>query len=156
MCPPRPTRIMATVSAVSARGTVEMLNAPERANVSTDMPSQASNPSKLANDFADHRWRPRSSNRTKLRGSPFDSDPPHESTLYFSGYRIGRSMDEEASNRFEVHRTPDGKFYITSGAAIPVCTGTGSSVYFDEERDALEFLVEMIDIVTDRALGRTF
>jgi len=41
MCPPRPTRIMATVSAVSARGTVEMLNAPERAKVSTDMPSQA-------------------------------------------------------------------------------------------------------------------
>ena len=55
MCPPRPTRIMATVSAVSARGTVEMLNAPERATVSTDMPSQASNLSKLANDFADHR-----------------------------------------------------------------------------------------------------
>ena len=39
MCPPRPTRIMVTVSAVSARGTVEMLNAPERAKVSTDMPS---------------------------------------------------------------------------------------------------------------------
>jgi hypothetical protein len=55
MCPPRPARIMTTVSAVSARGTVEMLNAPERANVSTDMPSQAPNPSKLANDFADHR-----------------------------------------------------------------------------------------------------
>jgi len=81
MCPPRPTRIMATVSAVSARGTVEMLNAPERAKVSTDMPSQASNLSKLANDFADHRWRPRSSNTTKLRGSPFDGDPPHASTL---------------------------------------------------------------------------
>lgn len=61
-------------------------------------------------------------------------------------------MDEEASNRFEVHRTPNGKFYITSGAATPVCTGTGSLVYFDEERDALEFLVEVIDIVTDRAL----
>jgi hypothetical protein len=55
MCPPGPARIMTTVSAVSARGTVEMLNAPERANVSTDMPSQAPNPSKLANDFADHR-----------------------------------------------------------------------------------------------------
>ena len=66
------------------------------------------------------------------------------------------SMDEEASNRFEVQRTPDGKFYITSGTATPVCTGTGSLIYFDEERDALEFLVEMIDIVTDRALGRLF
>jgi hypothetical protein len=65
-------------------------------------------------------------------------------------------MDEGASNRFEVHRTPNGKFYITSGAAMPVCTGTGSLIYFDEERDALEFLVEMIDIVTDRALGRLF
>jgi hypothetical protein len=65
-------------------------------------------------------------------------------------------MDEEASNRFEVHRTPNGKFYITSGAATPICTGTGSLLYFDEERDALEFLVEMIDIVTDRALGRLF
>ena len=65
-------------------------------------------------------------------------------------------MDEEAPNRFEVHRTPNGKFYITSGAATPVRTGTGSLVYFDEERVALEFLVEMIDIVTDRALGRLF
>jgi hypothetical protein len=65
-------------------------------------------------------------------------------------------MDEEASNRFEIHRMPNGKFYITSGAATPICTGTGSVVYFDEERDALEFLVEMIDIVTDRALGRIF
>ena len=41
-------------------------------------------------------------------------------------------MDEEASNRFEVHRTPDGEFYITGGAATPVCMGTGSLVYFDE------------------------
>ena len=40
-------------------------------------------------------------------------------------------MDEVASNRFEVHRTPGGKFYITSGAATPACTGTGSLVYFD-------------------------
>ena len=65
-------------------------------------------------------------------------------------------MDEEASNRFEVRRTPNGKFYITSGAATPVCSGTESLVYFDEARDALEFLVKMIDIVTDRALGRLF
>jgi hypothetical protein len=65
-------------------------------------------------------------------------------------------MDEETSNRFEVHRTPNGRFYITSGAATPICAGTGSLVYFDKERDALEFLVEMIDIVTDRALGRLF
>ena len=55
-----------------------------------------------------------------------------------------------------MHRKPNGKFSITSGAATPVCTGTGSLVYFDEERDGLEFLVEMIDIVTDRALGRLF
>ena len=39
---------MTRVSAVSARGTVEILNAPERAKVSTDVPSQAPNPSKLA------------------------------------------------------------------------------------------------------------
>ena len=65
-------------------------------------------------------------------------------------------MDEEASNRFEVRRTSNGKFYIINGAATPVCTGTGSLVYFDKERDALEFMVEMIDIVTDRALGRLF
>jgi hypothetical protein len=91
MCPPRPARIMTTVSAVSARGTVEMLNAPERANVSTDMPSQAPNPSKLANNFADHSWRPRSSNTTKLCRSLFDGDPLHAPTLYFSSYRMGRS-----------------------------------------------------------------
>jgi hypothetical protein len=52
---------MTRVSAVSARGTVEMLNAPERAKVSTDVPSQAPNPSKLANDFADHGWRSQAS-----------------------------------------------------------------------------------------------
>jgi hypothetical protein len=57
MCPPGPARIMTTVSSVSAWGTVEMLNAPKRAKVSTDMPSQAPNSSKLANDFADHKWR---------------------------------------------------------------------------------------------------
>jgi hypothetical protein len=64
------------------------------------------------------------------------------------------SIDEAATNHFEVHRTPNGKFYITSGGATSICTGTGSVVYFDEEREALEFLVEMIDTVTDRALGR--
>jgi hypothetical protein len=47
MCPPRPARIMTRVSAVSARGTVEMLNAPKRAKVSTDVPSQALNPPSL-------------------------------------------------------------------------------------------------------------
>jgi hypothetical protein len=84
MCPPRPARIMTTMSAVSTRGTVEMLNAPERAKVSTDVPSQAPNPSQPANDFADHRWRPRSLNTTKLGTNLFDSDPPHAPTLYFS------------------------------------------------------------------------
>jgi len=38
MCPPKPMRTRTTVSAVAARGTVEMLNAPERAKVSTDVP----------------------------------------------------------------------------------------------------------------------
>jgi hypothetical protein len=47
MCPPRPARIMTRVSAVSARGTVEMLNASKRAKVSTDVPSQAPNPPSL-------------------------------------------------------------------------------------------------------------
>ena len=37
MCPPRPARTRTTMSAVAARGTVEMLNAPEWAKVSTDV-----------------------------------------------------------------------------------------------------------------------
>jgi hypothetical protein len=65
-------------------------------------------------------------------------------------------MDEEISNCFEVHRTPTGKFYIYQRGRHTICTGTGSLVYFDEERDAQDFLVEMIDIVTDQALGRLF
>jgi hypothetical protein len=64
-------------------------------------------------------------------------------------------MDEEATDGFEVRRAPNGKFYITRGAAA-ICTGTDSLLYFDEERDALEFLVELVDIETDLALGRLF
>jgi hypothetical protein len=40
VCPPRPARIKDYTSAVSARGTVEMLSAPEWVKVSTDRPSQ--------------------------------------------------------------------------------------------------------------------
>jgi hypothetical protein len=40
VCPPRPARTKDYTSAVSARGTVEMLSAPERVKVSTDRPSQ--------------------------------------------------------------------------------------------------------------------
>jgi hypothetical protein len=64
-------------------------------------------------------------------------------------------MDGEATSRFEVHRASNGKFYIASGATA-IRTEAGSLVYFDEERNALEFLIETIDIVTDRALGRLF
>jgi hypothetical protein len=30
----------------------------------------------------------------KFRGSPFDGDPPHASTLYFSSYKQALGMDE--------------------------------------------------------------
>lgn len=55
-------------------------------------------------------------------------------------------MDEEGSNCFKVHRMPKGKFYMTrQGEAI--CTRAGSLVYFETEREALEFLAEIGDIV---------
>jgi hypothetical protein len=55
-------------------------------------------------------------------------------------------MDEELSNRFEVHRAPSGKFFITRETRA-ICTRTGSLVYFEKEREALEFLAEVGDIV---------
>jgi hypothetical protein len=66
-----------------------MLNAPERAKVSTDVPSQAPNPPKLANTFADQQVAASVVDTTKLRGSLFDGDPPHAATQYFSSCRMG-------------------------------------------------------------------
>ena len=57
-----------------------------------------------------------------------------------------RNMDEGTSNCFAIHRAPNGKFYIAREARA-ICTRSGSLLYFEEERDALEFLAEIGDIV---------
>lgn len=56
-------------------------------------------------------------------------------------------MDEEGSDCFKVHRAPSGKFYMTREAEA-VCTRAGTLVYFETEREALEFMVEIGDTVT--------
>jgi hypothetical protein len=60
-------------------------------------------------------------------------------------------MDEEGSDCFEVHRAPSGKFYMTRHAEA-ICTRSGSPVYFETQREALEFLflAEIGDIVLHR------
>lgn len=55
-------------------------------------------------------------------------------------------MDEEGSDWFNVHRAPNGKFYMTRRDQ-PICTHTGSLCYFETEREALEFLTEIEDTV---------
>jgi hypothetical protein len=54
-------------------------------------------------------------------------------------------MDEEGADCFKVHRAPSGKFYMTRQAEA-ICTRAGSLVYFETEREALEFLAEIGDI----------
>jgi hypothetical protein len=57
-------------------------------------------------------------------------------------------MDGDAKNGrdcFKVHRAPSGKFYMTRQAEA-ICTRAGSLVYFETEREALEFLAEIGDI----------
>jgi RNase adaptor protein for sRNA GlmZ degradation len=55
-------------------------------------------------------------------------------------------MDEEGSDWFNVHHAPNGKFYMTRRDQ-PICTQTGLLRYFETEREALEFLAEIGDIV---------
>ena len=55
-------------------------------------------------------------------------------------------MDEDGSDWFNVHRMPNGKFYMTRRDQ-PVCTQTGLLRYFETERGALEFLAEIDDTV---------
>ena len=55
-------------------------------------------------------------------------------------------MDEEGSDFFTVRRAPNEQFYLTRKDQ-PVCTRAGALLYFSSEREALEFLAEIGDIV---------
>lgn len=55
-------------------------------------------------------------------------------------------MNQETSNRFQIRRAPNGKFYLTREARV-ICTRAGALLYFERENDALEFLAEIGDIV---------
>ena len=55
-------------------------------------------------------------------------------------------MDEEGSDFFSVRRAPNDRFYLTR-VDQPVCTRAGALLYFESEREALEFLAEIGDIV---------
>ena len=55
-------------------------------------------------------------------------------------------MDEEGSDFFSVRRAPNDRFYLTP-VDQPVCTRAGALLYFESEREALEFLAEIGDIV---------
>ena len=52
----------------------------------------------------------------------------------------------EVSTHFEVHRSPNGKFYMTREDKI-VRTRLGGVVLFDTEEDVIEFLAEVGDVV---------
>jgi hypothetical protein len=56
------------------------------------------------------------------------------------------AMDQQAADYFKVHRASNGKFYMTRKDQA-VCTRRGSPLYFETERDALEFLAEIGDIL---------
>ena len=55
-------------------------------------------------------------------------------------------MDEEVSDWFNVHHAPNGKFFMTRRDQ-PICTQTGLPLYFETEREALEFMAEISDNV---------
>ena len=55
-------------------------------------------------------------------------------------------MDEQGSDWFNVHHTPNGKFFMTRRDQ-PICTQTGLPLYFETEREALEFMAEISDNV---------
>jgi len=53
-------------------------------------------------------------------------------------------MDEQGSDWFNVHHAPNGKFFMTRRDQ-PICTQTGLPLYFETEREALEFMAEISD-----------
>jgi hypothetical protein len=53
----------------------------------------------------------------------------------------------QASTHFELHRSPNGKFYMIREDQI-VRTRLGGVVFFDTEQDAIEFMAEIGDVVT--------
>ena len=55
-------------------------------------------------------------------------------------------MDEDGPDFFTVRRAPNARFYLTR-VDRPVCTRAGALLYFETEREALEFLAEIGDIV---------
>jgi hypothetical protein len=55
-------------------------------------------------------------------------------------------MDEEGTEFFKVRRAPNERFYLTREDQ-PVCTRAGALLYFESEREALEFLAEIGDVV---------
>jgi hypothetical protein len=55
------------------------------------------------------------------------------------------NMDLETPNHLKIRRAPNGKFFITRETRA-VCTRAGSLLYFEQERDALEFLAQIRDI----------
>ena len=55
-------------------------------------------------------------------------------------------MDEDGSDWFNVHRMPNGRFYMTRRDQ-PICTQTGLLRCFETKREALEFLAEISDNV---------
>jgi hypothetical protein len=57
-------------------------------------------------------------------------------------------MDGEGSDFFKVRRAPNEQFYLTREDQ-PVCTRAGALLYFASEREALEFLAEIGDIVSN-------
>jgi RNase adaptor protein for sRNA GlmZ degradation len=55
-------------------------------------------------------------------------------------------MNEEDSDFFTVRRAPNDRFYVTR-KDHPVCSRSGVMLYFETEREALEFLAEIGDVV---------
>ena len=55
-------------------------------------------------------------------------------------------MDEEDSDFFTVRRAPNDRFYVTRKDR-PLYTRSGTMLYFETEREALEFLAEIGDVV---------
>ena len=52
----------------------------------------------------------------------------------------------EVFTHFELHRSPNGKFYMTREDKI-IRTRLGGVVLFDTEQDAIEFMAEVGDVV---------
>jgi len=54
-------------------------------------------------------------------------------------------MDEEALDYFTIRRASNAQFYVTRQEQA-FCTRGGDLMYFETERQALEFLAEIGDI----------